>query len=79
RKTFALVAGQVRKALAGVSADLVKATGIALEPFCAIGIGISSSSADPKEDCAHIRIVFREEVSPVSAEAVIIDFWCSVK
>lgn len=79
RKTFDLVAGQVTKALAGLTEEQVKATVIAYEPIWAIGTGKSSSSADANEVCAHIRKVVAEAVSPAAAEAVRIQYGGSVK
>ncbi|PFJ14962.1 triose-phosphate isomerase [Bacillus cereus] len=78
-KTFDLVAGQVTKALAGLTEEQVKATVIAYEPIWAIGTGKSSSSADANEVCAHIRKVVAEAVSPAAAEAVRIQYGGSVK
>lgn len=78
-KTFDLVAGQVTKALAGLTEEQVKATVIAYEPIWAIGTGKSSSSADANEVCAHIRKVVAEVVSPAAAEAVRIQYGGSVK
>ena len=78
-KTFDLVAGQVTKALAGLTEEQVKATVIAYEPIWAIGTGKSSSSADANEVCAHIRKVVAEAVSPEAAEAVRIQYGGSVK
>lgn len=78
-KTFDLVAGQVTKALAGLTEEQVKATVIAYEPIWAIGTGKSSSSADANEVCAHIRKVVAETVSPEVAEAVRIQYGGSVK
>ncbi|MGE6615447.1 triose-phosphate isomerase [Bacillus mycoides] len=78
-KTFDLVAGQVTKALAGLTEEQVKVTVIAYEPIWAIGTGKSSSSADANEVCAHIRKVVAEAVSPEAAEAVRIQYGGSVK
>lgn len=78
-KTFDLVAGQVTKALAGLTEEQVKATVIAYEPIWAIGTGKSSSSADANEVCAHIRKVVAEAVSTEAAEAVRIQYGGSVK
>jgi triosephosphate isomerase (TIM) len=78
-KTFDLVADQVKKALAGLTEEQLKATVIAYEPIWAIGTGKSSSAADANEVCAHIRKVVAETFSTDVAEAVRIQYGGSVK
>ena len=56
-KTNQFVAGQVEKALAGLTDEQVKQVVIAYEPIWAIGTGKSSTSEDANEVCAHIRYV----------------------
>lgn len=77
--TNEFVAGQVQKALEGLSEDQVKQVVIAYEPIWAIGTGKSSTSADANEVCAHIRSVVAEQFSQEVAEAVRIQYGGSVK
>jgi len=78
-ETKELVGNQVKKALAGLSADQVKHTVIAYEPIWAIGTGKSSTAEDANEVCAHIRQVVAGEFSQEAADAVRIQYGGSVK
>ncbi|RBP05580.1 triose-phosphate isomerase [Rossellomorea aquimaris] len=78
-ETKELVGNQVKKALAGLSADQVKHTVIAYEPIWAIGTGKSSTAEDANEVCSHIRQVVAGEFSQEAADAVRIQYGGSVK
>ncbi|MCH1625755.1 triose-phosphate isomerase [Fredinandcohnia quinoae] len=78
-QTNELVSSQIKKALAGLTADQAKQVVIAYEPIWAIGTGKSSSSADANEVCAVIRNVVAEQFSSDVAEAVRIQYGGSVK
>lgn len=78
-ETNNLVGEQVRKALAGLSAEQAKQTVIAYEPIWAIGTGKSSTSEDANEVCSHIRQVIGEQFSQDVANAVRIQYGGSVK
>jgi triosephosphate isomerase (TIM) len=77
--TNEFVAGQVQKALEGLSPEQVKQVVIAYEPIWAIGTGKSSTSKDANEVCAHIRSVVAEQFSTDVAQAVRIQYGGSVK
>jgi len=77
--TNEFVAGQVEKALTGLSHDQVKQVVIAYEPIWAIGTGKSSTSQDANEVCAHIRSVIAKQFSQDTADAVRIQYGGSVK
>ncbi|WP_182201257.1 triose-phosphate isomerase [Paraliobacillus salinarum] len=78
-QTMDLVADQVKKALANLSEEQVKATIIAYEPIWAIGTGKTATSEQANEVCTHIRKVVAESVSSDAAEAVRIQYGGSVK
>ncbi|MBT2758567.1 triose-phosphate isomerase [Mesobacillus foraminis] len=78
-ETNELVGSQVKKALAGLTAEQAKQTVIAYEPIWAIGTGKSSTAEDANEVCAYIRQVVGEEFSQEVAEAVRIQYGGSVK
>ncbi|MCQ6275679.1 triose-phosphate isomerase [Bacillus sp. V3B] len=77
--TNEFVAGQVQKALAGLSPEQVKQVVIAYEPIWAIGTGKSSTAKDANVVCAHIRSVVAEQFSIDVAEEVRIQYGGSVK
>ena len=77
--TNQFVAGQVEKALAGLTDEQVKQAVIAYEPIWAIGTGKSSTSQDANEVCAHIRSVVANQFSQNTADAVRIQYGGSVK
>ncbi|MDC3416179.1 triose-phosphate isomerase [Aquibacillus salsiterrae] len=78
-ETMALVEDQVKKALADLTEEQVKATIIAYEPIWAIGTGKTATSEQANEVCAHIRNVVKAAVSADAAEAVRIQYGGSVK
>ncbi|WP_067840643.1 triose-phosphate isomerase [Amphibacillus sediminis] len=78
-QTMDLVADQVKKALAGLTEDQVKAAVIAYEPIWAIGTGKTATSEQANEVCTHVRKTVAEAVSTDAAEAVRIQYGGSVK
>lgn len=56
-ETLDFVAGQVRSALAGITAEQMKGVVIAYEPIWAIGTGRTATAEQAQEVCAHIRSV----------------------
>ncbi|WP_053368188.1 triose-phosphate isomerase [Bacillus sp. FJAT-27245] len=78
-ETNGFVAGQIEKALDGLTEEQVKQTVIAYEPIWAIGTGKSSTAEDANEVCAHIRKVVAEKFSQEAADAVRIQYGGSVK
>lgn len=77
--TNEVVAGQVERALAGLTDEQVKQVVIAYEPIWAIGTGKSSTPQDANEVCAHIRSVVAGQFSQDTADAVRIQYGGSVK
>ena len=59
-KTVELVAGQVKKAFEGISADLAAQAVIAYEPIWAIGTGKTATAQDANEVCGAIRTTIGE-------------------
>ena len=78
-QTNELVGAQIQKALAGLTAEQVRATVIAYEPIWAIGTGKSSTAEDANEVCAHIRSVVASQFSQEVADAIRIQYGGSVK
>ena len=78
-QTNELVGTQIQKALAGLTAEQVRATVIAYEPIWAIGTGKSSTAEDANEVCAHIRSVVASQFSQEVADAIRIQYGGSVK
>ncbi|WP_316572333.1 triose-phosphate isomerase [Neobacillus sp. YIM B06451] len=78
-ETNGFVAGQIEKALEGLTEEQVKQTVIAYEPIWAIGTGKSSTAEDANEVCSHIRKVVAEKFSQEAADAVRIQYGGSVK
>lgn len=78
-QTMQLVGDQVKKALADLTEDQVKATIIAYEPIWAIGTGKTATSEQANEVCTHIRQVVADVVSADAAEAIRIQYGGSVK
>ncbi|NMA90015.1 MAG: triose-phosphate isomerase [Amphibacillus sp.] len=78
-QTMDLVADQVKKAIAGLTDDQVKASVIAYEPIWAIGTGKTATSEQANEVCTHIRETIADVVSKEVAEAVRIQYGGSVK
>lgn len=78
-KTNELVGEQVKKGLAGLTAEQAKQVVIAYEPIWAIGTGKSSSAQDANETCGHVRHVVEEVFGTEVAQAVRIQYGGSVK
>ncbi|WP_117168906.1 triose-phosphate isomerase [Paraliobacillus sediminis] len=78
-QTMDVVSEQVKKGLAGLTDNQVKATILAYEPIWAIGTGKTASSEQANEVCTHIRKVVAETFSTDAAEAVRIQYGGSVK
>jgi triosephosphate isomerase (TIM) len=77
-ETEAHVAGQVRAALAGLSAEPVAGLVVAYEPLWAIGTGESATPEDAQATCALIRSTVAAEVDPESATGIRILYGGSV-
>ncbi|WP_071460731.1 triose-phosphate isomerase [Bacillus massilinigeriensis] len=78
-ETNEFVAGQIQKALQGITEEQVKQTVIAYEPIWAIGTGKSSTAEDANVVCAVIRKVVAEHFSKEAADSVRIQYGGSVK
>lgn len=78
-RTNDLVAGQVKKALEGLTKEQVAEAVIAYEPIWAIGTGKSSTAADANDVCTHIRNTVAEEFGKETAEKIRIQYGGSVK
>lgn len=78
-ETKAVVKGQVKKALAGLSNEQVQQTVVAYEPIWAIGTGMSATSEDANEVCAYIRDVISAEFNADISDQVRIQYGGSVK
>ncbi|MFD1465421.1 triose-phosphate isomerase [Lapidilactobacillus mulanensis] len=73
------VSGQVKAALAGLSADQVSSLVIAYEPIWAIGTGKTASSDQAQEVCQVIRETVKDLYNEQTAENVRIQYGGSVK
>lgn len=78
-QAFSVVKDQVKKGLAGLSAQQVKAMVIAYEPVWAIGTGRTATPQQAQEMCSHIRSVVTELCTREAAQEVIIQYGGSVK
>jgi triosephosphate isomerase (TIM) len=78
-KTTEIVANQVEKALAGLTAEQVAKTIIAYEPIWAIGTGKSSTAQDADEVCGEIRAKVADMYSADVSEKLRIQYGGSVK
>lgn len=78
-ETNSFVAGQIEKALAGLTAEQAGEAVIAYEPIWAIGTGRSSTAEDANAVCAHIRQTVAERFSQETADQVRIQYGGSVK
>ncbi|KIL76173.1 triose-phosphate isomerase [Pseudobacillus badius] len=78
-ETNSFVAGQIEKALAGLTAEQAGEAVIAYEPIWAIGTGRSSTAEDANAVCAHIRQTVAEQFSQETADQVRIQYGGSVK
>jgi len=77
--TDAKVSGQVRAALAGLSAEQVGGLVVAYEPIWAIGTGRTASAEDAQAVCHTVRSVVAEVAGAEAAAAVRIQYGGSVK
>ncbi len=75
----AVVSGQVRAGLAGVTGEQVAGMVIAYEPIWAIGTGKTATSGDAQDMCAHVRNVVRELYDGGVADSVRVQYGGSVK
>ncbi|MCX2454708.1 triose-phosphate isomerase [Lacticaseibacillus nasuensis] len=78
-QTMDWVAGQVKNALADLSADQVASLVIAYEPIWAIGTGKTATSDQAQEVCAHIRQTVAALYDQTVADKVRIQYGGSVK
>ncbi|MFK2825440.1 triose-phosphate isomerase [Bacillus sp. B190/17] len=78
-ETDSFVAGQIEKALEGLTEEQVGKIVIAYEPIWAIGTGKSSTASDANEVCARIRQTVAEQFSQEAADSVRIQYGGSVK
>lgn len=78
-ETVAKVAGQIRAALDGFTAEEVAHMVIAYEPIWAIGTGKTATADDANETCGEIRSVIADMYGAETAEAVRIQYGGSVK
>ena len=73
------VAGQIKAALEGFTADEVAKLVIAYEPIWAIGTGKTATFEQAEEVCAHIRKTVAEKLNQSAADAIRIQYGGSVK
>ena len=73
------VAGQIKAALEGFTADEVAKLVIAYEPIWAIGTGKTATFEQAEEVCAHIRKTVAEKFNQSAADAIRIQYGGSVK
>lgn len=73
------VAGQIKAALDGLSAEQVSSLVIAYEPIWAIGTGKTATADQAQEMCAHIRKTVASLYNEQTAENVRIQYGGSVK
>jgi triosephosphate isomerase len=78
-ETDAKVSGQVRAALAGITAEQVAGLVIAYEPIWAIGTGKTASADDAQTVCKLVRSVVADVAGAEAAAAVRIQYGGSVK
>ena len=78
-ETAAVVGGQVRGSLAGLSGDQVAGLVIAYEPVWAIGTGKAATAADAQETIALVRATVGELAGAGPADAARIQYGGSVK
>jgi triosephosphate isomerase len=78
-RTESWVAGQVKAALAGLSAEQVARLVIAYEPIWAIGTGLAATAQEAERVCgAVVRATVRELYGVATAEAVRVQYGGSV-
>ena len=73
------VAGQIKAALEGFTADEAAKLVIAYEPIWAIGTGKTATFEQAEEVCAHIRKTVAEKFNQSAADAIRIQYGGSVK
>jgi triosephosphate isomerase len=73
------VTGQVRAALAGLSAEQVASMVFAYEPIWAIGTGLNATPEDAQTTCALVRRLVGEAHGADAAKAVRVQYGGSVK
>ena len=73
-ETVTKVAGQIRAALEGFTAEEVAHMVIAYEPIWAIGTGKTATADDANEICGAIRQVVKELYGEETAEAIRIQY-----
>ncbi|MHC5060950.1 MAG: triose-phosphate isomerase [Planctomycetota bacterium] len=78
-KTEAIVTNQIKKGLAGLSADKVLAVTIAYEPVWAIGTGVTATAGQAQEVHAMIRQLLDEMYDKSVAEEIRIQYGGSAK
>jgi len=78
-QTAAVVEGQVRGSLAGLSAEQIGGLVIAYEPVWAIGTGRAATAADAQETIALIRRTIAQLAGQLAAGTVRIQYGGSVK
>lgn len=78
-ETESKVAGQIRAALDGLSAEQIGGLVIAYEPIWAIGTGKTASAADAQAVCGFLRSTVSEIAGADAAAAVRIQYGGSVK
>ena len=77
--TLALIALQVKSALAGVGAEQMRRCVIAYEPIWAIGTGKTATSEQASEVCTAIRALIRAQYGARVARSVTIQYGGSMK
>ena len=75
----AMVTNQVEASLASFDSATVAGLVIAYEPVWAIGTGVTATSDDAQEMCAHIRCLIRDSWGDDAANAMRIQYGGSVK
>ncbi len=78
-KTEAVVVGQIKKGLAGLSADKVLAVTLAYEPVWAIGTGVTATAEQAQEVHAMIRQLLGEMYDKSVAQDIRIQYGGSAK
>lgn len=78
-ETQAVVADQVKAALAGLTADQVADAVLAYEPLWAIGTGKTATAEDANDTIKEVRQTVAEEFGQEAADAIRIQYGGSVK
>jgi triosephosphate isomerase len=74
-----IIGGQVRRGLAGLSADEVAGLVVAYEPIWAIGTGKTATTEQANNTCSFVRQTIRGEFGDAAADAVRVLYGGSVK